>query len=116
MLLEYIKAAMQQACYEILKEDGSYYGEIPSFRGVYANAATMEECRDALAEVLKGWILIRVQKNLEIPEINGYKIDHSLNDKNDDLFYQSKQFLKDIENALSEKPEKTFKDVFGKEI
>ena len=29
MLLEYIQAALRRARYEILPDDGSYYGEIP---------------------------------------------------------------------------------------
>jgi len=38
MLLGYIQAAMRHARYEILSEDGTYYGEIPKCRGVYAIA------------------------------------------------------------------------------
>jgi hypothetical protein len=54
MLLEYSQAALRHAKYEILPDDGSYYGEIPECRGVYANAATLEDCREQLREVLKG--------------------------------------------------------------
>ena len=50
MLTKYIEAAMKQAHYEILPDDGSIYGEIPDCRGVYANAKTLEECRDELAD------------------------------------------------------------------
>jgi len=49
---------------EILAEDGSYYGEIPGFDGVYANSATLEACREELREVLEEWILFRVSRNL----------------------------------------------------
>ena len=38
MLIEYIKAAMRNAHYEIIADDNSYYGEIPGFDGVYANS------------------------------------------------------------------------------
>ena len=38
MLTQYIQAAMRQAKYEILSDDGSFYGEIPGFQGVWANA------------------------------------------------------------------------------
>ena len=60
MLTNYIKAAMRQARYEILPDDGTYYGEIPRFDGVYANAKSLEACRDELEEVLEEWILFRV--------------------------------------------------------
>ena len=61
---------MRHAHYEILKEDGTYYGEIPECRGVYANARSLEECRDELAEVLEDWLLFRIHKNLPLPKID----------------------------------------------
>lgn len=71
MLMKYIQAAMRHAKYEILSDDGSFYGEIPACEGVYANAASFEECREQLNEVLEEWILFRVHKNLDLPVING---------------------------------------------
>lgn len=71
MLTNYLKAAMQHARYEILEDDNSYYGEIPACPGVYANASTLEECRDTLAEVLEAWLLFRIHRNLALPEIDG---------------------------------------------
>ena len=67
MLTRYIQSAMRRAKYEILPDDHTFYGEIPGFAGVYANAATLEACRDELAEVLEEWILFRVSKNLPLP-------------------------------------------------
>ena len=63
MLTDYIRAALHQARYEILPDDGTFYGEIPNLDGVYANANTLEVCREELAEVLEEWILFRVSKN-----------------------------------------------------
>jgi predicted RNase H-like HicB family nuclease len=60
MLTEYLEAAMLQARYEILPDDGSLYGEIAGFDGVYANAASLEACRDDLREVLEEWLLLRL--------------------------------------------------------
>jgi len=60
---QYIEAAMRRAKYEILQDDESYYGEIPGFDGVYANAPTLEVCREQLAEVLEDWILIGVAEH-----------------------------------------------------
>lgn len=67
MLLEYIDYALQKAKYEILRDDYSYYGAIPGFRGVYANAKDLETCRKELREVLEEWLLIRLRRNLSIP-------------------------------------------------
>jgi len=71
MLAEYIQSALRHARYEILPDDGTYYGEIPEINGVNANSTTLEDCRKQLEEVLEEWILFRVHKNLPLPEIDG---------------------------------------------
>ena len=65
--MNYIRAALHRARYEILLDDGICYGEIPGFDGVYANADTLEACRGELEEVLEEWILFRVSRNLLLP-------------------------------------------------
>jgi len=67
MLTGYIRAAMRKAHYEILTADGSFYGEIEGFQGVYANADTLEACRDELEEVLEEWTRLRVSRQLYLP-------------------------------------------------
>ncbi len=74
MLLEYIQAGLRHAKYEILSDDGSYYGEIPEFTGVYANAETLEDCREQLREVLEEWVLFRVHRNLPLPAVDGIEL------------------------------------------
>ena len=74
MLLEYIQAALRHAKYEILPDDGSYYGEIPECNGVYANAGALEDCREELSAVLEEWVLFRVHRNLPLPVIDGIEI------------------------------------------
>jgi predicted RNase H-like HicB family nuclease len=71
MLTEYLDKAMRRAHYEILPEDGSYYGEIPGFAGVYADAATLEACRDELREVLEEWILLGIARGHALPTVDG---------------------------------------------
>jgi len=75
MLLNYIKTALRSARYEILAEDRSFYGEIPECQGVYANAKTLEQCREELEEVLEEWILLRIHKNLPLPTLAGINFD-----------------------------------------
>jgi predicted RNase H-like HicB family nuclease len=58
MLTEYINTAMRHARYDILPEGGGYYGEIPGLPGVWANADTLEACREELREVLEDWIAL----------------------------------------------------------
>jgi predicted RNase H-like HicB family nuclease len=74
MLTRYIQAAMRKAKYEILPDDGSYYGAIPGFQGVYANAEQLEACRDELEEILEEWILLRVSHGLTLPVVDGIEL------------------------------------------
>ena len=71
MLTKYIQAAMRKAKYKILPDDGSFYGEIPDFQGVYANADQLEKCREELEEVLEEWILLRISRGLPLPALEG---------------------------------------------
>jgi predicted RNase H-like HicB family nuclease len=74
MLRDYLTAALRRARYEILTDDGSFYGDIPGFEGVYANAATLEACREELEEVLEEWVLFRVSRDLGLPEVDGKQL------------------------------------------
>ncbi len=67
VLAEYIELAMRDADFVIFVEDGTYFGEIYGFQGVWANADTLEECRKELAEVLEGWIILGIERGHEIP-------------------------------------------------
>ncbi|MBI1955517.1 MAG: type II toxin-antitoxin system HicB family antitoxin [Acidobacteria bacterium] len=74
MLRNYIQAAMRQARYEILPDDGTFYGEVPGFEGVYANADKLEICRQELEEILEEWILLRISRNLPLPVVEGIEL------------------------------------------
>ncbi len=75
MLTSYIRAVMSKAKYEVLPDDGAYYGEIPDFRGVYASAPNLEDCREELESTLEDWILFRVSRNLSLPVVDGMKLE-----------------------------------------
>ena len=47
------------------------YPAVTFIRSRWANAATLEACREELEEVLEEWILVRVSRNLSLPVING---------------------------------------------
>jgi predicted RNase H-like HicB family nuclease len=74
MLMDYIQAAFRQAQYEILPDDGSYYGEIRVCSGVYAQDRSLESCRRELQEVFEEWILFRIHRNLPLPKIEGIEL------------------------------------------
>ena len=75
MIRQYIAAAMATAEYEILSDDGSFYGEIPGFQGVYYVAETLEECRAELEDVLDEWLLFSISRNLDVPVVDGLDIN-----------------------------------------
>jgi len=56
MLTEFIAKKLKEAKYKKLR-DGSYFAEIPSLRGVWANSKTLRVCKKELMEVLKEWLL-----------------------------------------------------------
>jgi len=69
MFTDYIDAAMEKAHYEILPDNGGYYGKITGLQGVWANSSTLEGCRKELKEVLEEWIILGLQKGHHIPII-----------------------------------------------
>ena len=71
MLLEYIKCAMELATYEIIEDDRTYYGKIAGFDGLWANAKTLEACRNELQETLEEWILLSLRLNKPVPTVHG---------------------------------------------
>ena len=75
MLTAYINAAMHSAHYEILESGEGYVGRIPGLQGVWANAETLEACRDELREVLEEWIILGLKMNHPIPVINGISLN-----------------------------------------
>lgn len=77
MLIDYIEKKLKSAHYQIL-EDKTFFGEISGLDGVWANAKTLEECREELREVLEDWLLIKIQDGDSIP---GLKVPSPLNCK-----------------------------------
>ena len=71
MLTEYLQAAMAKAHYELLDEEEGFYSEIPGLQGLFAQAETLEACRDELAGALEDWILFCMAKGLPIPTVDG---------------------------------------------
>ena len=70
MIVEYINTALARAAYERIEDkDHPYYGQVPVLKGVWATGRTLEECRNHLAEVIEGWLIVRLRKGLTIPPI-----------------------------------------------
>jgi predicted RNase H-like HicB family nuclease len=69
MLAHYLDIAMEMAQYEILEEDGAYWGEIPGLQGVWARHQTLAGCQRELREALSDWVALRLRLGLRIPEL-----------------------------------------------
>ena len=66
MLSEFIEKKIRSARYKIL-QDGSYFGEIPGLKGVWADANNLEDCRKELKSALEDWILVKLKDGDAIP-------------------------------------------------
>ena len=68
MISSYIKNKLRTASYKILK-DGTYFGEIKSVNGVWAQAKTLEECLEELRDVLEDWVVVQIRSGNEIKDL-----------------------------------------------
>jgi len=75
MLAEYIDKAMEQAVYDIVEDERTYWGEIPGLQGVWARHATLEGCRRELREAVSDWIALRLRLGLPIPIVAGIDLN-----------------------------------------
>ncbi|TAL67282.1 MAG: type II toxin-antitoxin system HicB family antitoxin [Bacteroidetes bacterium] len=74
MLIEYIEEALNLAHYEIIEDEEPFYGEIPQLQGVWATGKSLEDCRRNLRESLEGWIIVSLNKNIELPKLKDINI------------------------------------------
>ena len=66
MLTEFITKQLKKAQYKLLK-DGTYFGEIPGLKGVWANKKSLEGCREQLRSALEDWMLFKLKDGDAIP-------------------------------------------------
>ena len=74
MITEYCNKAIEKAEYRKL-EDGTWFAEIPGFKGVWANSMSVEACRKELIDVLEEWLILKLRDKDSIPIIDGLKIE-----------------------------------------
>ena len=66
---------MELAKYEIIEDEGTYWGEIPGLQGVWARHDTLEGCRRELREAVSDWIALRLRLGLSIPVLAGIDLN-----------------------------------------
>ena len=74
MFAKYLDTAMRHAQIEQI-EDGTYFGSIPGFQGVWSNAPDEDAARQELREVLEGWILLQIADHTPLPHIDGLDLE-----------------------------------------
>jgi len=74
MISDYIARAMRHAHYELM-ENGRFYGSIPECQGCWAEAGTLEECREELQSTLEDWLLLGLQMGHALPVIDGIDLN-----------------------------------------
>ena len=67
MIQSYIQNYLNKAKYEMIDGGKKFYAEIKELRGVWATGKTLEECRNNLSNTIEGWLILRLKKNLAIP-------------------------------------------------
>jgi predicted RNase H-like HicB family nuclease len=75
MLASYIDKAIEQAVYEIIQDEGTYWGEIPGLQGVWARHSTLVGCQRELREALSDWLALRLRLGLPIPVVAGIDLN-----------------------------------------
>jgi len=76
MIIEYCQKAIENAQYKKL-DDGTWFAEIPGFKGVWANSETVEGCRNELISVLEEWLILKLRDKSQVPEVDGLKLEIS---------------------------------------
>ena len=68
ILSDYLENALAQAEYDKL-EDGTFFGKIPSCKGVVAFAGTLRDCESDLRSTLEDWILVGLKLGHDFPPL-----------------------------------------------
>jgi len=76
MIIEYCQKAIENAQYKKL-DDGTWFAEVPGFKGVWANSETVEGCRNELISVLEEWLILKLRDKNQVPEVDGLKLEIS---------------------------------------
>lgn len=74
ILSDYLENALAQAEYDKL-EDNTFFGRIPSCKGVVAFGATLRECETELRSTLEDWVLVGLKLGHSLPVLNSIDLN-----------------------------------------
>lgn len=102
MLTDYIEAAMRHAEYEDLGEEG-WYGRIPGFDGLWANASSREDTIAELRSTLEDWLILGLRHGDLLPVVDGIDLnERGIAAMQSDL--ESRRFDEILDVTFAEKP------------
>ncbi|MEO8073452.1 MAG: type II toxin-antitoxin system HicB family antitoxin [Acidobacteriota bacterium] len=78
ILSDYLETALAQAEYDKLV-DGTFFGRIPTCKGVVAFGVTLRECETELRSTLEDWVLVGLKLGHSLPVLG----DVDLNGKSE---------------------------------
>lgn len=74
ILSDYLERALADAEYDKL-EDGTFFGKIPSCKGVVAFGTTLRECETKLHSTLEDWVLVGLKLGHELPLLGNLNLN-----------------------------------------
>jgi predicted RNase H-like HicB family nuclease len=74
ILTDYLENALAQAEYDKL-EDGTFFGRIPSCKGVVAFGASLRECETELRSTLEDWVLVGLKLGHALPVLDSIDLN-----------------------------------------
>lgn len=74
ILSDYLENALAQAEYDKL-EDATFFGRIPSCKGVVAFGATLRECETEPRSTLEDWVLVGLKLGHSLPILNSLDLN-----------------------------------------
>jgi len=67
-ITQYIENLLRKAEYEYDKETKSWCANVKDLPGAYAQANSVEEAREQLAEVIEDYVLVSLQEKHSLPD------------------------------------------------
>ncbi len=74
ILSDYLENALASAEYDKL-EDNTFFGRIPTCKGVVAFAATLRECETELRSTLEDWVLVGLKLGHYLPVLDNLDLN-----------------------------------------
>ena len=74
-IINYIENLLKKAEYEFDPETKSWCASISELPGAYAQANSVEEVRDQLAEVIEDYVLVSLQEQKSLPNFKKMSLD-----------------------------------------